>query len=190
MTENDSLEHAIHEAVQLSPYSPDWPRVFRTEQERLSRLFPQSMAIEHIGSTVIEGMEAKPIFDMLAGVASMDVARSLAKPLCQSGYTTSIQFNASLTDRQWFMRWADGHRTHYLHVVVHEGAVWQVRLKFRDALGAIPNGPRNICSSSSAWPQSTRMTSRLIPFLHHPCTLSASLAVRFVLASLRLRVHK
>ena len=121
MTENDSLERAIHEAVQLSPYSPDWPLVFRTEQERLSRLFPQSMAIKHIGSTVIEGMEAKPIINLMAGMASMEVALLLAEPLCQSGYTTSIQFNASLTDRQWFMRWADGHRTHHLHVVVHKG---------------------------------------------------------------------
>ena len=136
MTENDSLERAIHEAVQLSPYSPDWPLFFRTEQERLSRLFPQIVAIEHIGSTAVEGLSAKPIIDMMAGVASMQDAKSLTTPLCQSGYITSVDFNASLTDRQWLMRWADGHRTHHLHVVVHEGVVWHERLKFRDALRA------------------------------------------------------
>ena len=134
MTENDSLEHAIHEAVQLSPYSPDWPLIFRTEQERLLGLFPQIVAIEHIGSTAVEGLSSKPIIDLMAGMASMKVALLLAEPLCQSGYTTSVDFNASLTDRQWFMRWADGHRTHHLHVVVYKEAVWQARLKFRDAL--------------------------------------------------------
>lgn len=92
------------------------------------------LSIEHIGSTAVEGLSAKPIIDLMAGVASMDVALTLAAPLSRSGYTTSAEFNVSLTDRQWFMRWADGHRTHHLHVVVHGGAVWQGRLKFRVAL--------------------------------------------------------
>ena len=51
-----------------------------------------------------------------------------------SGYTTSAEFNATLSDRQWFMRWAEGHRTHHLHVVVHDSPAWQERLRFRDAL--------------------------------------------------------
>ena len=134
MKGKESLQRAVLEDVALHVYDPRWPVIFVAERGCLLSLFPQMAAIEHIGSTAVEGLSAKPIIDMMAGVASMDVARSLATPLCQSGYTTSAEFNASLTDRQWFMRWADGHRTHHLHVVVHEGAVWQGRLKFRDAL--------------------------------------------------------
>jgi GrpB-like predicted nucleotidyltransferase (UPF0157 family) len=39
-------------------------------------------------------------------------------------------------DRRWLMKWADGHRTHHLHIVVHGGDEWQLRLRFRDALRA------------------------------------------------------
>jgi GrpB-like predicted nucleotidyltransferase (UPF0157 family) len=134
VTDKESLQHAIHEEVALRVWNPQWPGIFAAERDRLLGLFPQMVAVEHIGSTAVEGMSAKPIIDVMAGVTSMHEAKSLAVPLCQSGYTTSSEFNASLTDRQWFMRWANGHRTHHLHGVVHEGAVWQKRLKFRDAL--------------------------------------------------------
>jgi GrpB-like predicted nucleotidyltransferase (UPF0157 family) len=138
VTEAESLERAIHEKVHLRPYSSDWSHAFTAERDRIGQLFPQILAIEHIGSTAVEGMTAKPIIDIMAGVVSMAVAESLAAPLCQSGYTTSAEFNASLVDRKWFMRWADGHRTHHLHVVVHESTAWLERLKFRDALRAAP----------------------------------------------------
>ena len=68
----------------------------------------------------------------------MAVSESLVEPLCCSGYTTSADFNAALSDRKWFMRWANGHRTHHLHVVVHRGDVWRQQLKFRDALRLQP----------------------------------------------------
>ena len=134
MTDNESLRRAIREEVALHAYNPQWPALFEAERDRLMRLFPQMAVVEHIGSTAVPGLSAKPVIDVMAGVASMEAAMLLATPLCQSGYTTSAEFNASLADRQWFMRWADGHRTHHLHLVVHEGAVWQARLKFRDAL--------------------------------------------------------
>jgi GrpB-like predicted nucleotidyltransferase (UPF0157 family) len=134
MTDDESLQRAIHEEVTLHAWNPQWPALFAAERDRLQGLFPQIVAIEHIGSTAVDGLSAKPVIDLMAGVASMESALLLSEPLCHSGYTTSPEFNASLTDRQWFMRWADGHRTHHLHVVVHAGAVWQERLKFRDAL--------------------------------------------------------
>ena len=135
MTEDESLNAAIHEDVALHTYSATWPGVFEAERERLLALLPGPLIdIQHIGSTAVPGLAAKPIVDLLAGVESMNVARALADPLCSSGYTTSAKFNASLTDRQWFMRWANGRRTHHLHVVVHGGKAWRQRLKFRDLL--------------------------------------------------------
>ncbi len=135
MTEEESLHAAIHEDVALHAYNALWPTVFEAERERLLSLLPGRLIdIQHIGSTTVPGLAAKPIVDLLAGVESMDVARALAEPLCRSGYTTSAEFNASLSDRQWFMRWANGHRTHHLHVVVHGSPAWRQRLKFRDLL--------------------------------------------------------
>ena len=135
MTDEESLHAAIHEDGALHEYSATWPAVFSAERERLmALLLGRFIDIQHIGSTAVPGLAAKPIVDLLAGVESMDVARALAEPLCRSGYTTSTEFNATLTDRQWFMRWSNGHRTHHLHVVVHGSPAWRQRLKFRDLL--------------------------------------------------------
>ncbi len=138
MTDQESLLAAIYEEVVLQAYNPAWPEQFAAERDRLLALSPQLPArlidIQHIGSTAVPGLAAKPVIDMLAGVESMAAAEALAAPLCAIGYTTSAEFNAALTDRKWFMRWANGRRTHHLHVVVHGGEVWTQRLRFRDAL--------------------------------------------------------
>ena len=135
MTESESLKRAIQEEVALVPYDPLWPSLFEAERNRLVRLFPtQFVDIQHFGSTAIPGIPAKPVIDLLAGVESMAVADSLVEPLLNSSYTTSAEFNATLVDRRWFMRWANGRRTHHLHIVVHGGAEWRRRLRFRDML--------------------------------------------------------
>lgn len=142
MTDSNSLHAAIHEEVTLQKYDTRWPSLFAAERERLLLLAPQLPArlvdIQHIGSTAVPGLAAKPVIDMLAGVESMAAAEALLAPLCANGYTTSAEFNASLSDRKWLMRWADGRRTHHLHLVVHGGEVWAQRLRFRDALRADP----------------------------------------------------
>jgi GrpB-like predicted nucleotidyltransferase (UPF0157 family) len=139
MNESESLHEAIHEEISLQAHDPAWPAKFVAERDRLLALFPLDIIdIEHIGSTAVPGLLAKPVIDILAGVVSMAAARALTGPLREAGYSTSAEFNAALTDRQWFMRWADGHRTHHLHVVVHRSTVWDQRLRFRDQLRASP----------------------------------------------------
>lgn len=139
MTEEESLRAAINEDVALHLYDTSWPHAFEVERDRLLSLFPAAfLDIQHIGSTAVPGLCAKPIIDILAGVKSIAVAEELALPLCQSGYTTSAEFNASLSARKWFMRWENGHRTHHLHLVVHGSSVWQDWLKFRNALRSSP----------------------------------------------------
>lgn len=133
----DGLDAAIHEPVSLHAYDPAWPAIYALEAERLHGLDQEVFHnLQHIGSTAVPGLPAKPIIDILAGVASMVIARSLAPLLCALGYTTSADYNSTLSDRQWFMRFEDGRRTHHLHVVVHESAAWHARLRFRDALRA------------------------------------------------------
>lgn len=140
MTESESLDRAIHEEVALHPYDTQWSDLFLAERERLLSLFPtQILDVQHFGSTAVPGMPAKPIIDLLGGVASMAEADALMVPLIQSLYTTSAEFNALLTDRRWLMRWADGRRTHHLHLVVMGSAEWLRHLRFRDALRSDPS---------------------------------------------------
>lgn len=139
MNEQESLLAAIYEEVKLHEYDPSWPDAFIAERERLLALLPGVFVeLQHIGSTAVPGLPAKPIIDILGGVESMAVAESIAGLLCTSGYTTSAEFNETLIDHKWFMRWANGHRTHHLHVVVHGAEVWHERLRFRDALRLQP----------------------------------------------------
>src|SRR6185312_10361312 len=131
----ESVGRAIREEVVLVPYETSWPSAFLAERERLLRLFPQQLLqIEHFGSTAIPGMVSKPIIDILAGVESMAIADEIFEALLVNGYTTSRDFNAKLPDRRWFMRVANGRRTHHLHIVEFGGRQWRVRLHFRDAL--------------------------------------------------------
>lgn len=137
MDEEESLNRAIHEDVKLYQYNPNWPAMFQDERDRLLHLFPgEFLAIEHIGSTAVPGLSAKPIIDILAGVDSMSRADELMEPLCQSKYATSMDFNASLVDRRWLMRWAEGRRTHHLHLMVFGSQEWDRRLAFRNILRA------------------------------------------------------
>lgn len=140
MNAQQSLDAAIHEEVKLHDYDPAWPATYLDERERLCLILPKVfVGIEHIGSSAVPSLVAKPIVDILAGVRSMAVAQAVGAVLCESGYTTSAEFNATLADRKWFMRWAHGRRTHHLHVVVHGGPVWHARMRFRDVLRANPD---------------------------------------------------
>ncbi|MBA3272279.1 MAG: GrpB family protein, partial [Chthoniobacterales bacterium] len=87
---------AVNEPVSLAPYDPAWPRQFDVERARLAELAPEFLAIEHIGSTAIPGLAAKPIIDIIAAVPSMEVADVLVERLCANGYITSADFNRSL----------------------------------------------------------------------------------------------
>jgi GrpB-like predicted nucleotidyltransferase (UPF0157 family) len=135
MLTDDSLAHAIAEEVRMAAYDSRWAAQFVAERNRLLDLLPGRFgAIEHIGSTAVPRLAAKPIIDILAGVRTISEADSLLEPLCAHGYETSAEFNATLPDRRWLMRHAFGRRTHHLHLVVFGSVQWVRRLQFRDVL--------------------------------------------------------
>jgi GrpB-like predicted nucleotidyltransferase (UPF0157 family) len=135
MQSDDSLAKAISEEISISAYDSRWAEEFAAERDRLMDLLPgRFAAIEHVGSTAVLRLSAKPIIDILAGVPSLCEADALLDFLCVHGYVTSAEFNATLPDRRWLMRHANGKRTHHLHLVVHGGRQWIQHLKFRDML--------------------------------------------------------
>jgi GrpB-like predicted nucleotidyltransferase (UPF0157 family) len=135
MLENESLQRAIDEPVRLVPYDPSWPRFFEQEEARLHGICPEAFErIEHIGSTAVPMLSAKPVIDLMAGVPSLARADAILPILCANGYTTSAEFNATLVDSRWLMRHSEGRRTHHLHLMIFDGVGWRKRLRFRDAL--------------------------------------------------------
>ncbi len=137
MPTDHSSTQAITEAVRVVAHDARWAGQFAAERDRLMGLLPGRFAgIEHIGSTAVPRLAAKPIIDMLAGVGTLGEADALLEPLCAYGYETSAEFNATLADRRWLMRHAEGRRTHHLHLVVFGGEQWVLHLRFRDMLRA------------------------------------------------------
>ncbi|MBS1134527.1 MAG: hypothetical protein H6R02_1668 [Burkholderiaceae bacterium] len=121
--------------ITVMPYDAAWPARFRIESQlihiALNDLHPQ---IEHIGSTSVPGLAAKPIIDMLVGVRSLDEFERHCDRLSVYGYEYIPEYERALPDRRFFKRVVRGIRTHHVHVVEVNGLYWKRYLKFRDSL--------------------------------------------------------
>ena len=124
--------------VLLAPHDPAWARLFADEAARIrAALGARPAEVAHVGSTAVPGLSAKPILDLMVGIApDRDVAPYVA-PLEGIGYAYCGEHG--LPGRHYFVRDdASGRRTHHLHVVALDGAIWRAHLAFRDALRASP----------------------------------------------------
>jgi GrpB-like predicted nucleotidyltransferase (UPF0157 family) len=127
-------------SVAVVPYSDAWPAQFEQEAALVgAALAPWLVgAVEHIGSTAIKGLAAKPILDMLGPVSDLEHARDAVPPLARLGYRHAAH---SPREALWFYKQTGddyGTRTHQLHLTRVESALWRERLAFRDALRADP----------------------------------------------------
>lgn len=118
---------------------PSWPAQFAAARARvLAAVGDRFRELEHIGSTAVPGLAAKPTIDMLAAIASEDVIPELAprlEPLC---YEQRPRL-AGDVDIAYFRRIADGRRTHHLHIVLEASFAGDERRRFRDILRARPD---------------------------------------------------
>ncbi len=125
----------------IVPYSNNWPILFEMEKKRLLDAEKNAfISIEHFGSTAVPGMAAKPVIDIAGGMHSMKDADSIIPKLQELGYLFPAEFNATLINKRWLMRLDEDkkHRTHHLHLMIHNGDDWKNRLAFRDTLRASP----------------------------------------------------
>ena len=120
--------------AQLQTYDPDWAVAFEQEKQRLLNLFGDKIvAIEHIGSTSVPGLAAKPIIDMVAAVHSFDELENFIEPLQQLGYEYMPE--RMFADRKFFPKGARSKRTHHLNLVLKDdSSQWRSPLLFRNYL--------------------------------------------------------
>jgi len=123
-----------HGTNSLVDYDPTWRTAFESERARIqSSLGEVVRGIEHYGSTAVVGLRAKPIIDILVGIAPLDEWARCRGPLEQLGYDYAE--NAGVPGHFIFGRGRDrSERTHLLHVVEFDGESWRSNLAFRDAL--------------------------------------------------------
>jgi GrpB-like predicted nucleotidyltransferase (UPF0157 family) len=121
--------------VQLYPYTTEWKRLFDEERTRLEACVGQFVLdIQHIGSTAIPGIVAKPILDIGVAVSNFEEAQVCIVPLEQLGYIYRGEYG--IPRRHYFVKGEP--RTHHLHMVEIASAGWKGNLFFRDYLKQHP----------------------------------------------------
>ncbi|MEU1685779.1 GrpB family protein [Micromonospora sp. NPDC005707] len=128
--------------VRLRPYDPDWPARYAEEAELLRHTLRGSLiAIEHVGSTAVPDLAAKPVIDILAAVPSLDEFPAVIAPLEGIGYVYTPESEADDPSRRVFRKGPQDpatFRTHHLHVTEHGGRYWRRLIAFRDHLRSHP----------------------------------------------------
>ncbi|MEO7098281.1 MAG: GrpB family protein [Luteolibacter sp.] len=121
--------------TRLVPHQLGWCNAFMNEKERLTGLLGNAIIqVEHIGSTAIPQLAAKPIIDIAIGVQSLEVTLSWPAILGREGYTYFGDRESRGDD--FYAKGPEENRTIYLHVVPKDGLRWREYLFFRDALRA------------------------------------------------------
>jgi GrpB-like predicted nucleotidyltransferase (UPF0157 family) len=78
--------------IVLVPYDPSWPARFDSERDRIrAALGDACLGVEHVGSTSVEGLPAKPIIDILVAVADVEVESDYVPPLESAGYVVRVR---------------------------------------------------------------------------------------------------
>ena len=124
--------------IEIVPYDPSWPGRFEQERESLRQILSAWLAgpIEHIGSTAIPGLAAKPVIDIMAGVHSLEASR----PAIEAAATLDYCYFPYQADRKhWFCKPSPAFRTHHLHLVPVNSCEWIRPIAFRDYLRGHPS---------------------------------------------------
>lgn len=122
--------------VEVISYNPAWPKEFETEKQRLIDTFgDRIVAVEHIGSTSIPELAAKPIIDMVVAVKSFDDLRVFIDGLQKLDYEYMPE--RMFDDRKFFPKGSRENRTHHLNLVLQDDPEqWIKPIAFRDYLRA------------------------------------------------------
>lgn len=123
------------EPVIIVPYDSNWKNLYQIEgREIVARIGEYIQDIQHIGSTSVEGLAAKPIIDMMIGIRSLDDARHCIPPLEAIGYEYVPEFEKDLPMRRYLRKSKGGIRTHHIHMVERSSDFWNKHIAFRDIL--------------------------------------------------------
>lgn len=128
--------------VDIVAYNSEWPTIASIEISKLREILPSSkiIDIQHVGSTAIPGMAAKPIVDIQIAVHSLDEMKVIAIPALQKlGYEYWYE-NPDL-ERMFFVKGMPPFgekRTHHVHIVEPTSKHWSGKINFRNYLIAHP----------------------------------------------------
>jgi GrpB-like predicted nucleotidyltransferase (UPF0157 family) len=128
-------------------YDPAWPLRFERERAEIVRVCGADafVRVEHMGSTAVPGLAAKPIIDIMPGLRALDGAPPLIARLASIGYEYVPEYerptaiDEGMPFRRYFRKDVDGERAFQLHMVEVGSDFWKTHLLFRDYLRISPD---------------------------------------------------
>lgn len=124
--------------IRIEPYSPSWSQAFADEAALLRSEFgPLALEIEHVGSTSVPGLAAKPVIDIQVSVAQLDDRAAFLERLTRLNY---VHIDLGEYDRVYpfFIKPEIWPTTHHVHLCVAGGEEEANHLAFRDYLRENP----------------------------------------------------
>lgn len=120
--------------LRLCPHDPKWRDTFEAERERLTAaLTSRLLNIEHVGSTSVPNLLAKPVVDIAAAVRSATEADLCIEPLQALGY----EYRGMHGDderRRYYVLERGGRRIAQIHLWILPATGWDQMLRFREVL--------------------------------------------------------
>ncbi|HTT93328.1 MAG TPA: GrpB family protein [Solirubrobacterales bacterium] len=124
-------------AVRIVAYDPAWPQQAARELARVAAALGElAVRLEHVGSTSVPGLAAKPIVDLQVSVAALEPQAAYVQPLERLGYLF-VPF-ATSPEYHFFGRPPERPRTHHLHVCLAGSREERRHLAVPDYLRAAP----------------------------------------------------
>jgi GrpB-like predicted nucleotidyltransferase (UPF0157 family) len=125
--------------IAIADYDPRWAAMYADESARVQNAAGEWLLnIEHVGSTSVPGLAAKPIVDMMPGLRSLDDAPQIVSAMEGLGYQYIPDYEDELPERRYFVRPPGRGYRHkrlfHVHAVETTSAFWRRHLAFRDYL--------------------------------------------------------
>lgn len=121
--------------VVISSYSEEWPRIFSQIRNELFTVFSSTNTqIEHIGSTAVIGLCAKPVIDILLGTNALSDIESKITSLEALGFDYISKYEKEIPTRRYFVKPPANSLRIHLHGVEIDSRIWCEHLRFRDLL--------------------------------------------------------
>ena len=128
-----------NDPVFIVPYDPGWADTFKAEANLLQVVIPyKNVVIEHIGSTSVMGLSAKPIIDIMVGFEFLDDANTSIPSIETLGYQYIPEYEKQIPDRRYFHKPVNPPRNFHLHCTAINSNFWNKQIAFRDYLRKHP----------------------------------------------------
>jgi GrpB-like predicted nucleotidyltransferase (UPF0157 family) len=125
------------EPIRLADYDQHWPLRFESEKHLIEETLGTWIVggVEHVGSTSIPGLIAKPTIDIMIGVEDLEAAQACIPLMERMGYVYS-PYRADIM--HWFCKPSFEKREYHAYLMEYGSHEWKLRVAFRDHLRTHP----------------------------------------------------